>query len=506
MNKQIAGFYGKVSTHGDFVTRRLPRSFIEPWDRWLRNSMISSKDQLRGRWLDLYLTSPVWHFVLSANVCGPSAWGGVLIPNVDRSNRHFPFVLAAELPIGSNILQVLMHEHRWFTGAAQVALFSLADDFELRILDEKLRAIGTPRAGPVESPDPQPEATEAPVGWSGQQGHDTSEPGPSPDWPAWTGQILHNLLPAYSAWRTPGSPRIEPSLIVSDRLPQPYRFSAFLDGKWNTWGWKEHQHTPLLSCAEHCKKAQHSRAASNRLVWTSASATHPGKVRSVNEDAFLDRQDRRVWAVADGLGGHRAGEVASRQVINALAEVTPARDLDLRISETKDRLQRVNHDLRQGSMRRPDKAISGSTVTALLADDDRCACLWAGDSRAYVFRENTLLPLTRDHSITEELVRTSVISREQASGHPDAHVITRAVGGDEVLLLDVSTLEARPGDLFLLCSDGLTKVVDEETIASLLTQSDLEVMCQKLVHAALERGGDDNITLLLVRASSARPA
>jgi protein phosphatase len=234
--------------------------------------------------------------------------------------------------------------------------------------------------------------------------------------------------------------------------------------------------------------------------WTSASRTHVGLVRTINEDAYLDLPELRLWAVADGMGGHSVGDFASRRVIESLSDVASPNRAESVAAAIRERLQTVNHELREEAARRNVEAI-GSTVAVLLACDCQCRYLWAGDSRIYLYRSGRLKRLTRDHSLFEELKSRGHVMSADALPAAAQHGITRAVGAADILNLDEDIEAIIDGDIFLLCSDGLTNEVSEEEIGSALLAGNCPEASEALVEMALERGGRDNISAVVVRAS-----
>lgn len=235
-----------------------------------------------------------------------------------------------------------------------------------------------------------------------------------------------------------------------------------------------------------------------RLGWTSAAASHVGMVRRLNEDACLALPSLGLWAVADGMGGHAAGEVASQTIIDALERLSPPSDWDAYCAAAQASLQQANQRLREESVQRYHHRIIGSTVVVLLAREDQGACLWVGDSRLYRLRNGQLEQLTRDHSHVQDLVDQGLISAEQALHHPLSNVITRAVGSEDTLNIDSRRFSLQAGDTFLLCSDGLYKAVSVMDIARMLTGGVPQEIAQALIHAALVRNADDNVTVVVI--------
>ncbi len=234
--------------------------------------------------------------------------------------------------------------------------------------------------------------------------------------------------------------------------------------------------------------------------WSSAGRSHVGMVRAINEDACLVMPEIGLWAVADGMGGHEAGDLASRMVIEALQKTPPPLGWADFLQSIRETLHEVNRQLREESARRYQNRTIGTTVVVLLAHETQCACLWLGDSRIYRLRDGQLQQLTRDHSHVQQLVDQGLLTPEEAHRHPLANVITRAIGSADELLIDEAVYPLQAGDMFLLCSDGLNKTVSDEEIARLLAHSDHN--CQEAVkafiHLALMRDASDNVTTVVV--------
>ena len=231
-------------------------------------------------------------------------------------------------------------------------------------------------------------------------------------------------------------------------------------------------------------------------VSAAAHRTDVGRQREANEDSFFTRSP--VFAVADGMGGAQAGEIASSLAVEAfepevenLEEVGPEEYLRATVRAANQRI----FDHAQGDSSRSGM---GTTLTAALVHGDEISFGHVGDSRAYMFRDGELSQLTHDHSLVEELRRQGKLTRDQAAEHPQRSVITRALGPEPEVAVDTMTVRGRDGDIFLLCSDGLTTMLSDEEVTSILARSDdLEVAARRLVRAANAKGGKDNITVVL---------
>lgn len=231
-------------------------------------------------------------------------------------------------------------------------------------------------------------------------------------------------------------------------------------------------------------------------TWKSVAQTDIGTIRKVNEDAFLDTSNLGMWCVADGMGGHAKGDVASKLIVDSLQNFANANNYPLGVNQIKQVLQQVNTQL--VDMASEQQAVIGSTVVVLIFDQQYAHCIWAGDSRIYRVRNNKLTRLTQDHSQVEEMVQQGLLTPEEAERHPNANVITRAVGAGEELDLDVVTDVRLDGDKYFLCSDGLNKVIDDIEIEEMLLNTALDTIAPRLIQTSLERNARDNVTVIIV--------
>ncbi len=234
------------------------------------------------------------------------------------------------------------------------------------------------------------------------------------------------------------------------------------------------------------------------FVFETGAASDTGRVRNHNEDSYLTQPESGVWVVADGMGGHQAGDFASRTIAESIASVgRPASAPDLQ-ARFMDRLIRA-HALIQDQSRRLNGATVGATLVALLAYDRHFACIWSGDSRIYLMRGGQFQQLTTDHTEVNELLRQGAISAEQAASWPRRNVITRAIGVHDRPMTDEIAGALAHGDTFLLCSDGLTEHIEDHEMAEALLRYPPQQACEALVQTTLSRGAKDNVTVVIVR-------
>jgi len=479
------GLYGKLPSHGDFIRRRVSNPFVEAWDGWLRQCLSDSRDTLGDRWVDVYLTSPAWRFVSSPGVCGPTAAIGLMVPSVDRVGRFFPLTLVAELPDDVSLISAATAGSRFFEAAEQLLIDTLADEqvdfdrFDQRVVDlgGELEAIVVPPPVVLDA------AVAAMVAdnvdsWQVPIGEASRLRG------VFDQLLTHQLVSVYgklAIWWTEGSAMVEPSCLITKGLPDPARFGALLDGSWGSYRWRQ-----IPGRVDTAQTIEMRIDGVPPEGFRSAAASDVGLSRSINQDAFIERPEVGVWAVADGLGGHKSGEVGSRMVCDAIAELLIDPTFDGTIEAARDCLRQVNDQLLRSQDRAALADRSASTVVVLLVRGGRCAILWAGDSRVYRWRGGQLERMTRDHSVAD------------LEGHEGSNAVTRAVGVQPDLSVDLRQDDVRAGDRFLLCSDGLTKTLTEEQIAAWLEKRHIRAAVEGLISDTLDAGAPDNVTVLVV--------
>ena len=227
------------------------------------------------------------------------------------------------------------------------------------------------------------------------------------------------------------------------------------------------------------------------------SRTHVGLQRKINEDSLFTDPERGLWAVADGMGGHDAGEIASNMVTDALRCLPQTADLDALAAQAVEVLRQVNRELIQLARSGGRRQTIGTTVVGLAIADGSFRCFWAGDSRAYRLRDGEITRVTRDHSLVQDLVDAGMLKPEEAETHENANLITRAVGAAEEVDIDIVSGDVRSGDQFLLASDGLTRVVPDHELAAQLQGGAPAEAADKLLETVLARGAPDNVSLVI---------
>jgi len=243
--------------------------------------------------------------------------------------------------------------------------------------------------------------------------------------------------------------------------------------------------------------AANPQVRTHRTRWFSCARTNVGHVRKANEDAFLDAQEQGLWVVADGMGGHSRGDKASQTIVERMHEFKATKNHEQDLDNLLARLSSANRFCREESA---GGGVIGSTVAALYIYGTEAYVIWAGDSRIYRYRDSKFAQLTDDHSLVQELYRLGELDdNEDLDNHPSSNVITRAVGVHDTLDTQVRRIKVKPGDRYLLCSDGLFKDVAANELKERLIQAGPDQAIDSLMSLALKRGGTDNVTAIVIQ-------
>ena len=228
-----------------------------------------------------------------------------------------------------------------------------------------------------------------------------------------------------------------------------------------------------------------------------SAVTHVGRVRRINEDSILALPDLNIWVVADGMGGHEAGDFASRTVVDRVAAISADLAPAARMKALRAAIETAHAEIRDEGHRRGGRTV-GAAVVALILAEGHFVALWAGDCRLYRFRDGGIEMLTTDHSVVAALVHAGSLTWDEAERHPQSNAITRAVGVGDRLELDKIRGTVRPGDRFLLCSDGLNRYAGFETLRNAVAGVPIELVARRLLQLALDGGGRDNVSVIVV--------
>lgn len=588
MAAQVTGFYGKLPSHGDFLSRRLPRQFIEPWDQWLQGGLAASREQLGKAWLNTFLVSPIWEFALAPGLCGDDAWAGVMMPSVDKVGRYFPLTLVAKVDRG-RLTRLFDPGCGWFDALAELALSTLEYDFDLHAFDQQLERLNVAEflVAEVDSP--------ATLGGSGRMAFQfllDNERDTPQAFAALGNRLCERFLAGCSYWRSSETEDTKPVLLLCEGLPPIDAYIGFLNGDWSQRGWnffssrlvrtneadgnhylpglvadlgeppiqasnqtplpneadgisevvsdgskdaenipsrlrgptQERQTAPAVAAVNQSIPPEEARGYQNLegedtqedavitrpsgkrlevngMEWQSCALSVVGMRRQLNEDAILDHAEAGLWAVADGMGGHSAGDIASQTLVKALAQISRIDDLEHYSEQVASCLHRVNRDLLELAESRGYGQIIGSTIVVLLIAGTEFRYLWAGDSRLYRYRLGNLEQLTTDHSLYNESISLGLSPLDGSLEQGRGNVITRAVGADPQLKLDYGQGKVETHDVFILCSDGIDKELSHAEIAALCKTGSADEIAHGLVHEAEGKGGRDNISVIVIKVA-----
>lgn len=236
-------------------------------------------------------------------------------------------------------------------------------------------------------------------------------------------------------------------------------------------------------------------------AWKSVALSHTGKIRKINEDSFICRDDNGFWAVADGMGGHAAGDYASQQIIMRFSQMQfTGKDLHEVADYLDDNLDEIDKKLKNYAEEHQASAVGSTVVSLLLGENNIGMAYWVGDSRAYQLRDGRLRCLTRDHSLVQELVDVGELTEAQAVNYPSKNIITRAIGANNSVFSEVSLFDYQKDDIYLLCSDGLNNELSDQEIFCVLDDDDLTLKekAKVIMAGTLQKVAADNITFVLV--------
>ena len=230
----------------------------------------------------------------------------------------------------------------------------------------------------------------------------------------------------------------------------------------------------------------------------SSGLTHVGCVRTCNEDAYLEMPDSGLWCVADGMGGHHAGDLASQRIIDVLADLAHRFQGPALLQRIKSVLQMVNTELRETARHMGSNVVIGSTVVVLVLEGENYHCFWTGDSRCYLWRNQELQCITRDHTAVSEALAMGYLTPEEAYRHKRGNVLTQAIGAFDEFFVEVESGIIYENDTFLLCTDGLTKVFSDQMIADRLHAPNIGDINSSLINEAVSLGAKDNLTSVML--------
>jgi len=501
----IPGFYGKLPVLGDFVSRRLPAGFIQTLDGWLQTAIAASRESIGAGWENAYLASPTWRFVLSPEIYDKDYWAGILMPSVDKVGRYFPLSVAVMIDKAELVSPCLfISGNDWFERLEKLAEAAFKDKLSIDEFDKELLMQDLTLLPPENEiscyeknfPDDMSR------GWC----FEMKDLNQISDACIQLNERMRSVyLSKYTLWCTRGSSFIPHSFRVYTGLPPSDFYTELLARHCSDDRDRENYKDNVVPSVVDIEVLQESgqddqNEIDNDINWVSSACTTVGAVREINEDAFLESPELGLWAVADGMGGHSAGDVASQTAVQALEKLHGHNDIGAFTKEVTECLQRINSELIEKAAGPAPEQIVGSTIVIMLAVGNQCAAIWAGDSRLYRYRDGVLTQLTYDHTQPVKVSIADFFSEEELVDSSQNSPICKALGVLPDLQVDISYFENRAGDMYLLCSDGLDKEVSLREIADIFSQGEYPEIAQKLVDLSLGQGARDNVTVIVIKS------
>ncbi|HEX5462150.1 MAG TPA: type VI secretion system-associated protein TagF [Steroidobacteraceae bacterium] len=504
------GFYGKLPCRGDFMQRRAPQAFVDTWDAWLSECLHVSRQQLTERWLDMYLTSPVWRFVLAEGICGEGAYAGVMLPSVDRVGRYFPLTIVSPLEPGSCILEAACGTGRaWFDAAEELALRALdAGDLDLQAFDAQVDAL--PGLGACSALGESNQLMEliAQSGFPrrGAPSH-ISMLGESPQRAvnAIASLELQKAFRPCALWWTQGSEAVQPGWLVTSGLPAPSGYVAMLSGQWRAAGWNSVELTSQMHAQMNTQEQEQEQGAPPATAVSAAIAPEAPQpfdlqivaahspprhgVRASLAARYVMRPDTGLWGMAVAVDGNDPGARADL-IADVTQDLAPQATLTTRIESARRALQRV--------------LAPGTGVILFLTEQTEYAVMWSGAVQGVLLRGGNIVELVGGGSTHE----ADVPMQREDSGTGDGGLLallSAPATREAPLSVHYGGLEAN--DLWVLGSEGsipdtLADAAGDPS-APCNPQKVLDVMLAR--HAPAKSVAESPPSLMLIAAQPAGP-
>jgi len=519
-NNYKFGFYGKLPFYADFLHLSNHEKLVGEWENWAQQTLHKSQ-QIQGKefWLEQYVKSPVWQFMLTPGVVNDSAYIGIMIPSVDSVGRYYPFMFYVQ--VVSNDLSSLL-------AADLTSWLAEIQDYILQILELDTYSFEELKSNIIEISNKYIDSSNSSSIEEIQEDYSTVVFNHSEYHHQQTLTQLQfiTMLSCHnqSIWWCDGSDVMPANSAVITGMPSARIYLAMLNGDWETYGItpfsinpttnptplteKEKIQTetdsldkppceidtcceseeidisndPTIDLRQHLNPQEVSQHIGANDSNKAHAMSHKGHVREINEDSFLNESGRNMWVVADGMGGHANGDYASRKLVEALASTPLSDDLDTAFGLINQTVSHTNRKLYDYS----DETI-GTTLSLLYLCGDKALCVWVGDSRVYLIDNKGILKqITEDHCVDGE------------NGY-ESNILTRAVGAEETVDVDQAIVHLEPGDRLFLCSDGVYGELDQGQIANTLHHGlSAKHACEDIIDQVLKTEAKDNLTAIVV--------
>ncbi|MDK4741187.1 type VI secretion system-associated protein TagF [Rhizobium sp. CNPSo 3464] len=435
----MIGFFGKLPTHGDFVSTALGRRFQIELDRWIQDGLGAMEPTLGKDWRRLFHACPPWRFAIAGGVWSPAAVAGVLLPSKDRVGRSFPLIIAAQLHRFTGRLRDICEDDIWFTAAEALAETSTKSDFDMPRFIEGVRRLRLP----IPNIRPTDDAVSPDIG------------APASLWWRMVPDTRHG-----KGFKTEGPPTIRDFLkLVTVEEPRG---------------------PPPAVASQSTEPADNVTAPETGRRIESSYASHSGTRLSLNADALLVSERPRLFALADGVGDSTGAIEAARTATSVLASVAAQESLQALVQDIKGKLGHANSILQTKAASGEQQPPFASIVVAAIFDG-KLALIWAGDARCYLLRDGMMRCLTRDH-VDIGLRRT----------------LARGVGLKQQFVPDTFLDALRPGDRLILCSAALSRMLADRVIAEIMIETPIERAANALVQEGLIANCRENLSAIVV--------
>ena len=557
------GFFGKIPLTGDFIHRRMNSVFMNRWDEWLKVNILHSQNMLGERWLPIYSQSPMWRFCIAPGVIDDKAYLGIMIPSVDSVGRYFPLTVVQAVEAKAIPFILSTKANQWFQNIEDLLLDLLEGyESVVQVFDTKIAALQADWINDLPSipsglnTQDNNYSLQLEVSDAGSINHSLSSLmlqnllGSKKGFTFWWNEgsqayqpniLLSDHLPAQNqfcalldgSWQehqwvslplaNPGQekvqateetpvdvePQIQTSTVTED-ITASYPDENYQDESYEIEALnsladlnvdidiEDITITPLSAApVAPAPKAVYHKPNNFKTQPESFGFTDPGNTRKVNEDALLLKPSAGLWVIADGMGGHSFGSYASQLVVNRIAATDTSGTAEQAQNKIHIALQDVNTHLVEYAQQH-EQGVCGSTVVGMLMSQQTCMFFWAGDSRLYLIRDQKLSQLSKDHSVEQEKIDKGLIEKDDPN-FSGKNLITRAVGGDHQLEIEIGYHQPQPGDQLFLCSDGVYNEISEQEIESIINMpNSAKERCLTMNEEIISRAARDNFTGIIV--------
>ena len=557
------GFFGKIPLTGDFIHRRMNSVFMNRWDEWLKVNILHSQNMLGERWLPIYSQSPMWRFCIAPGVIDDKTYLGIMIPSVDSVGRYFPLTVVQAVETKAIPFILSTKANQWFQNIEDLLLDLLEGyESVVQVFDTKIAALQADWINDLPSipsglnTQDNNYSLQLEVSDAGSINHSLSSLmlqnllGSKKGFTFWWNEgsqayqpniLLSDHLPEQNqfcalldgSWQehqwvslplaNPGQekvqateetpvdvePQIQTSTVTED-ITASYPDENYQDESYEIEALnsladlnvdidiEDITITPLSAApVAPAPKAVYHKPKNFKTQPESFGFTDPGNTRKVNEDALLLKPSAGLWVIADGMGGHSFGSYASQLVVNRIAATDTSGTAEQAQNKIHIALQDVNTHLVEYAQQH-EQGVCGSTVVGMLMSQQTCMFFWAGDSRLYLIRDQKLSQLSKDHSVEQEKIDKGLIEKDDPN-FSGKNLITRAVGGDHQLEIEIGYHQPQPGDQLFLCSDGVYNEISEQEIESIINMpNSAKERCLTMNEEIISRAARDNFTGIIV--------